>query len=337
LVIKRTREESTSRSSWGSIDSQVHVANNSGRKLYVIVTPKSEWAWADVGTMLGTIVIGAAFTAVTAGAGAPAEATLVAESATQLGNLAKGINSIKKAYDLISEYTLFKAAMSLYKANAYFKRVATPAIAAEATALETNVNNIVLKLKEFLQKSAIAIDAGDFKRVNDTSYLKVWNALNPSYWGALSGCQTVQVLIIDDSMERTCSFSTGADDSWIVTPDRIVRSKYGTIWQQDPSAGCHFWNNAVVIYMDGSYQGPSQNLVAGRYNTAQLTIGDNQLSSLRIPSGWKVTLYKEPNFAGTNKVVLTADTPYVGDAFNDSVSSIVVESPINKASPAKGA
>jgi len=320
---------STSRSSWGSIDSQVHVANNFGRKIYVIVTPNPDWAWGDVAGMAVQVVAGAAFTALTAGTSAPAEAALVTESVTQISNLARGINSIKKAYELIKQYTVFKSAMAAYKANSYFKKGATVAVAAEATALEKNVGDVVQKLKEFLQKSAYAIEPGAFKRVNDTSYLKFWNALNPSYWGSLAGCQTVQLLIIDESMEQTCTFVTGADDSWIAAPDKIVRSKYGTIWQEDPAAGTYYWKN-VVIYMDGYFKGASQTLAAGRYDLNQLTIGNDKLSSLRIPPGWKVTLYQEANFAGKSKV-LTADTPYVGNEFNDSVSSIVVESPANKA------
>lgn len=329
MVLPPKSTRPPSRSSWGSVDSQVHVANNAGRRIYVIVTPNPDWAWADVGAMLGTIVVGAAFTALTAGASAPAEAALVTETATQLGNLARGINSIKKAYELIKQYTVFKSAMAAYKAHSYFQKGATVAVAAEATALEKNVGDVVQKLKEFLQQSAYAIEPGAFKRVNDTSYLRFWNALNPSYWGSLAGCQTVQLLIIDESMEQTCTFVTGADDSWIATPDKIVRSKYGTIWQEDPAAGTYYWKN-VVIYMDSYFKGTSQTLAAGRYDMKQLTIGNDKLSSLRIPPGWKVTLYLDANFAGKNKV-LTADTPYVGDEFNDNVSSIVVESPANKA------
>ncbi len=45
------------------------------------------------------------------------KAALVTESVTQISNLARGINSIKKAYDLIKQYTVFKSAMAAYKAH----------------------------------------------------------------------------------------------------------------------------------------------------------------------------------------------------------------------------
>ncbi|MEG3954323.1 beta/gamma crystallin-related protein, partial [Microcoleus sp. herbarium2] len=48
---------------------------------------------------------------------------------------------------------------------------------------------------------------------------------------------------------------------------------------------------AVVIYKDADFQGASQELTEGSYNLASLQIGNDQLSSLRVPSGIKVTLY----------------------------------------------
>ncbi|MFX1294958.1 MAG: beta/gamma crystallin-related protein [Promethearchaeota archaeon] len=82
--------------------------------------------------------------------------------------------------------------------------------------------------------------------------------------------------------------------------------------------------NNVVIYKDAGYSGTSQELEIGEYDTGELTIGDNALSSLRIPEGLQVTLFEEPNFGG-RKLVFSSDTPYVSDDFNDKTSSIKVE------------
>jgi hypothetical protein len=80
----------------------------------------------------------------------------------------------------------------------------------------------------------------------------------------------------------------------------------------------------VLIYSDENYQGASQELVEGNYDINSLTIGNDTLSSLKIPQGIKVTLYEHAGFSGRSKM-FTEDTPWVGDDFNDLTSSIKVE------------
>ncbi len=84
-------------------------------------------------------------------------------------------------------------------------------------------------------------------------------------------------------------------------------------------------DNVVKIYVDANYQGKSQDLKVGNYNINQLTIGNDQLSSIKVPKGFVVTLYADANFTGKTMKV-TQDTPYVGNEFNDMTSSIKVES-----------
>jgi hypothetical protein len=80
----------------------------------------------------------------------------------------------------------------------------------------------------------------------------------------------------------------------------------------------------VVIYPHTNYQGWSQTLTFGRYKLSDIFIGNDTLSSLKVPVGMTVTLYTDDNFSGYPKVFIS-DTPYVGDDFNDKTSSIVVE------------
>ena len=61
----------------------------------------------------------------------------------------------------------------------------------------------------------------------------------------------------------------------------------------------------------------------GRYDVGQLSFGNDMISSVKVPPGWKVTLYQHAGFQGATKV-LTADTHTLPD-FNDQTSSIVVE------------
>jgi hypothetical protein len=82
--------------------------------------------------------------------------------------------------------------------------------------------------------------------------------------------------------------------------------------------------NKVTIYEHGNYEGTSQELTEGNYDLSSLTIGNDALSSLKVPQGMKVTLYEEQGFTSREKS-FTEDTPWVGDDFNDITSSIKVE------------
>src|SRR5207249_8174109 len=67
----------------------------------------------------------------------------------------------------------------------------------------------------------------------------------------------------------------------------------------------------------------------------QLTIGNDQLSSLRVPEGWRVTLFSDARFSGMEKT-FTSDTPWVGDDFNDITSAVLVEGPDRQREPVEG-
>jgi serralysin len=82
-------------------------------------------------------------------------------------------------------------------------------------------------------------------------------------------------------------------------------------------------NRKVVIYSGSEYQGISQELEPGSYNLDKLTIGNDTLSSLRVPSGMRVILYEHAGFTGRSKE-FTKDTPQVGDDFNDKTSSLEI-------------
>lgn len=81
---------------------------------------------------------------------------------------------------------------------------------------------------------------------------------------------------------------------------------------------------AVTLFQHASYGGGSQSFGLGRHDLAKLTLGDNQVSSILVPPGFKVTLFEKKGFAGKKKVI-QGDTTYVGDDFNDIVSSLIVE------------
>ncbi|MDO8342685.1 MAG: carbohydrate-binding protein [Cellvibrio sp.] len=84
----------------------------------------------------------------------------------------------------------------------------------------------------------------------------------------------------------------------------------------------------IKIFQHCSYGGYSAGLGVGTYNLGQLiTLGviNNDISSIQVPSGYKVTLYNDDNFAGSSVVLTGNDTCLVAKNFNDMVSSIRVE------------
>lgn len=83
----------------------------------------------------------------------------------------------------------------------------------------------------------------------------------------------------------------------------------------------------VTIYQDINYGGRQASLGVGSYNLASLQakgFKNDDMTSLKVPFGYKVTIYQDDNFRGNSKVI-TSDTSYIGNDWNDQMSSIKVE------------
>lgn len=80
--------------------------------------------------------------------------------------------------------------------------------------------------------------------------------------------------------------------------------------------------SSVTIYDNNNYTGASQALLLG-YNAGPLAIGNDRVSAVRVPAGFRVTLYEHAPDNGRTKV-LTADAASLPD-FNDITSNILVE------------
>jgi rhamnogalacturonyl hydrolase YesR len=85
----------------------------------------------------------------------------------------------------------------------------------------------------------------------------------------------------------------------------------------------------VALFQDCNYGGVTRaGLLIGRYRAADLQyrgLADKDLSSLRVASGYQVTLYKDDDFAGESLVRTADDGCLVGAGWNDVVRSLVVE------------
>lgn len=82
-------------------------------------------------------------------------------------------------------------------------------------------------------------------------------------------------------------------------------------------------NEKAIIYTDDHFTGSSVELPIGEYNYG--TIPNDLITSLKVPNNLKVTLFNDVNFQGLNKTFPPGNHSYIGDKFNDKVSSIKVE------------
>ncbi|TWV95118.1 beta-1,3-glucanase family protein [Chitinophaga pinensis] len=84
----------------------------------------------------------------------------------------------------------------------------------------------------------------------------------------------------------------------------------------------------VTVYKDCNYAGYAVNLSTGTYTLSQLNalgILNDDISSLKVTSGYKVTLYKHDNFGGATLTVTADNACLVTNNWNDSTSSLKVE------------
>ena len=85
--------------------------------------------------------------------------------------------------------------------------------------------------------------------------------------------------------------------------------------------------SAVTLYTDASYKGKAVTLSEGEYNLSRMglyNLKDNDMSSLKVTPGFKVTIYEDDNFKGKSKSYIASES-FVGEDWNDKMSSLTVE------------
>lgn len=146
----------------------------------------------------------------------------------------------------------------------------------------------------------------------------VGNALACGYYefdNITAGNHTVSVTTVSGSSEsaKTSMNVTVSGQSQVTTTTTAATTKAET--------------GVVYIYQDINYGGRVAALNEGRYNLAALEakgFKNDDLSSLKVQSGYEAILYTNDNFQGETRVI-KADTSWIGSDFNDVMSSIVVQ------------
>ena len=83
--------------------------------------------------------------------------------------------------------------------------------------------------------------------------------------------------------------------------------------------------NYVTLYDQCNFGGRFKTLTAGNYYSYQLGIGNDKLSSIRVPDGLKITLYEHNSFQGKS-VTYTGNISCLPSDWIRQASSVVVES-----------
>jgi hypothetical protein len=83
----------------------------------------------------------------------------------------------------------------------------------------------------------------------------------------------------------------------------------------------------VTVYKDCNYSGAAVSLAAGNYTLGQLNaagILNDDISSLKVAAGYKVTLYQNDNFSGSTLTLTGDDACLVDNSWNDLTTSLKV-------------
>lgn len=85
----------------------------------------------------------------------------------------------------------------------------------------------------------------------------------------------------------------------------------------------------VVLCQHCDYGGYNVSIrESGRYNMVSLQrmgFYNDDISSIRVPQGWKVTIFEHDNFVGKSLVLTSDNSCLVNNGFNDAMSSMIVE------------
>lgn len=81
-------------------------------------------------------------------------------------------------------------------------------------------------------------------------------------------------------------------------------------------------SDMVTVYRDSDFRGSSQFLSAGYHNANSMGVGNDQISSIRVPRGWSVTVFKDSDYRGRNET-FTGDVSRLND-FDNQISSMLI-------------
>ncbi|KAH6628155.1 hypothetical protein F5144DRAFT_515252 [Chaetomium tenue] len=202
---------------------QVHVANNSGKDIYVLASPNLHWAIVDIAV----------------------DAALIAVGVGELGVAMRGI----KAGGWIKSISELALCLKNWAALAS----ATSVVGSRKAAEIADITRAARQANEEINSASIRIPNGSFHRVVHKDWIDRYTQLS-GYAGMVGG-RTVQLLVKNEDGSQAALFCTGPDDSWIATNrGSIVPAAYGRIWVERSGDWTVDWPKASVssspVYVD---------------------------------------------------------------------------------------
>jgi hypothetical protein len=82
-----------------------------------------------------------------------------------------------------------------------------------------------------------------------------------------------------------------------------------------------------AFYQDCDYKGTQRTIGVGNYrlnSLKELGMSNDDLSSIKVPTGYKVEVFEHDHFQGKSLTLIRKDKCLVNDSFNDTISSIKV-------------
>jgi hypothetical protein len=157
-----------------------------------------------------------------------------------------------------------------------------------------------------------------------------------SYWGLSVGSYNTAALVAKGiSNNDVTGFAIPAgfqatlykNDNF--TGDNIVvtgnSAWIGGAWNDTVSSIIISYTAGASFFKDCNYAGAVVSLPAGDYTLAQLQargILNEDISSLRVSSGYQVILYENDNFTGTTVTATSDNSCLVAQSFNDKTTSL---------------
>ncbi|KAK6509234.1 hypothetical protein TWF481_003992 [Arthrobotrys musiformis] len=182
----------------------VYMANDSRQDIYLMVSLNPDWAIVDV---IADVIL-----------------------------LFNGVEEIKAACTTLDLPAALKTLKDLYD----FLKIASMVVGG-MFATGSRQADALLSFIEAFKKTSHKLEYNESVEIHSDNFL---NYLNADGIAALAGAETVSVIAMSGDSKQLAFWNTNSDASWIATDvRRIVRSKYGTIWTQNPSAGEIIWPN----------------------------------------------------------------------------------------------
>jgi hypothetical protein len=178
------------------------------------------------------------------------------------------------------------------------------------------------KVKEIEKKSVIIYEdnfSGESRRLAPGRYDYQQLGIRDNSLSSITIPPGFRVQLFDHAgfEDRLMTLRTDTDVSFFLT--YLVNDKATAIIVEE----IPITEVTITVYTD-RFQGASQELLPGRYRAIDLAVGNNSISSIRVPRGMRVTIQDREDKTGFSRTI-TTDSDLAGQRFDNNISSLMVE------------